>query len=123
VLLLALGLGYGFGIAHRDGDTLRLLLSSSSSELSVSWSVLLLFASLLFANGDMAALITFCQCACRSKFSCRPQRSCSIGAAKCVGYVCDSTCSAVRQRAGSGWRREMMNFLAVKPVMWGAKVR
>jgi len=120
VLLLALGLGYGFGVAHRDGDTFRLLLSSSSSEVSVSWSDLLLFASLPFANGDMAALIALRQRARRSKFSCRLQRSCSVGAAKRGGYVCDSACSAVRRRAGSGWRRERMNFLAV---MWGAKVR
>jgi len=115
-----------FGVAHRDGDTLRLLSSSSSSspELSVSWSVLLLFASLLFATGDMAAPIALRQRACRSKFSCRPQRSCnrscSVGAAKRVGHVCDSTCSAVRRCAGPGWRRARMNFLAVK---WGAKVR
>src|SRR5260221_310494 len=97
-------LGSGFGVVHHNGDTLRLLLS-----------VLLLFASLLFANGDMAALnplIALRQRARTSKFSRRPQRSCSVGEAKPVGHVCDSACSAVRRCAGSGWRRARMNFLA-----------
>jgi len=37
-----------------------------------------------------------------SKFSRRPQRSCSVGAAKLMNYVYDSSCPAVRQRTGLG---------------------
>ena len=51
--------------------------------------------------------------ACGSKFSRPPQRSCSVGSAKLVSHVRDSACLAVRRRAGSGWRRARMKFLAV----------
>jgi hypothetical protein len=37
-----------------------------------------------------------------TRFSRRPDRSCSVGAAKLVSHVCASTCSAVGRCAGSG---------------------
>jgi len=113
----------GSGVAHDNGDPLRLLISSSSSEpkLSASWSFLLLFAPLPFAKRDMAraAPIALRQHARGSKFSHRPQRSCSTGAAKLVSHACDNACSAASRRAGLGWRRARMKFFAV---MEGAKV-
>ncbi len=105
------------GVAPHDSDTFRLPLSSSSSELSARWSFLLLFAPLLFANRDMARATCPSVPAGQSS-GVGPQRSCSVGAAKLVSHVCDSACSAVRRREGSGWRRARMKFLAV-----GAKVR
>src|SRR4029077_6388269 len=74
-----------------------------------------LFAPLPFAKRDMAraAPIALRQRARGSKFSRRPQRSCSVGAAKLVSHVCDEACSAVSRRAGLGWRRARMKFFAV----------
>ena len=99
------------GVTPHDSDTFQLPASSSSSELSARWFLLLLFAPLLFANRDMARTTTLNalrQYVCRPKFWRRPQRSCSVGAAKVVSHVCDSACSVVRRRQGlgpSGWRR------------------
>jgi len=100
----------GSGVVRHFGPS-----SSSPSELSASWSFLSLFAPLLFAKRERAraALIALRQRAHGSKFSCRLQRSCLIGAAKVLSHVCDSACSAVRRRAGSGSRTARMKFLAV----------
>ena len=65
-----------------------------------------------------------CQRRRRSKFSRRPQRPHSVEAAKLVShvYIGDGACTEVGvmgRRAGSGWRKAQMKFLAV---MSGAKV-
>jgi len=95
----------GSGIARHVGDLLQLPLSSPSSELNASCAFLLLFAPLLFAKLDRtcAALIALRQHACGSKFSRRPQKSCSVGAAKLVSHACDRARSTVSRRAGLGW--------------------
>jgi len=83
----------GFGIARRGGDPPRLLMSPPSSELSTSWSFLSLFAPLRLAKSDSARVtppIALCQRAPESKFSRRPHRSCSVGAAKLVSRACDA---------------------------------
>jgi len=110
------------GVAHDDGDPLRLPVSSSSSERITSWSFLLLFAPLPFAKRDMAraAPIAVWQRARGLRFSCRPQRSCSVVPAKLVSHVCDRGGSAVSRRAGLGWRRARRKFFAG---LEGAKVR
>jgi len=82
----------GSGVAYHEGDPLLLPPSSSTSELSASWSFLLLFVPLLFVNRDRH---TPCQRERGSKFSRRPQRSCSVEVAKLVSHVYDSVCSAV----------------------------
>jgi len=113
----------GSGVGRDDGDPLRLSISSSSAELSTSWSSLLLLSKPLpFAKRDMArtAPIALRQRARGSKFSRRPQRSCSVGAAKLVSHVCDSTCLAMSRRGGLGWRRVRMKLFVV---MDSAKVR
>ena len=48
------GAGTGSGVVRHDSDPLRLPLWSSSSELSASWTFLLLSAPLLFAKRDRA---------------------------------------------------------------------
>ena len=60
-----------------------------------------------------AAPIAFRQRARGSKFSRRPERSCSVGQAKVVNHGCARACSAVRRRSGSGLSRAWMKFLAV----------
>jgi hypothetical protein len=47
-------------------------------------------------------LMVLRQCARRSKFSRRPERSCSVGTAKLVTHEWVSACSAVRRRDGPG---------------------
>ena len=88
----------GSGVARDDGNLLRLPILSSSSELSISWSfLLLLFALLPFAKHNLARAIPIAlrQHARGSKFLHRLQRSRSIGAAKLMGHVCDRACLAV----------------------------
>jgi len=94
---------------------LRFPLSSSSSVPRAIWSFLLLFAPLLFTKHDRACVVPIAlrQRARGSKFSSRPQRSSSVGAAKLVNHVRDGACLVVRRRAGSGLRRARMVFLTV----------
>ena len=114
------------GMAHHDGDPLLglLPLSSSSLELRATWSFLLLFAPLLFAKHDRARVLPIAlrQRARGSKFSSRPQRACLVGAAKLVSHVCDSTCLAVKRRAGSGLRRARMDFF-LSPLLCASRYR
>jgi hypothetical protein len=49
----------------------------------------------------------------RVKFSRRPDRSCSVGAAKLVSHVCASACLAVRRRVGSGLSNARMKLFAI----------
>jgi hypothetical protein len=55
-----------------------------------------------------------------SKFSRKPDKSCSVGAAKLVSHLCASACSAVRRRDESGFSSGRMKSFAVVP---GPKVR
>jgi hypothetical protein len=69
----------------------------------------------LFEKRDKtrAAPIAFRQRARGSKFSRRPERSCSVVEVNVVSHGCASACSAVRRRAGSGLSRARMKPFAV----------
>ena len=110
------------GVARQDVLVVPFSASSSSSSLIKSLSLLAPAPFLLFEKRDRtrAAPIAFRHRARGSKFSRRPERSCSVGEAKVVNHGCARACSAVRRRAGSGFSRARMNPFAMNR---GAVVR
>ena len=102
------------GVASQDVFVVPFSPSSSSSSLITNLS-LLAPAPFLFEKRDRtrAAPIAFRHRARGSKFSRRPERSCSVGEAKVVSHGCARACSAVRRRTGSGFIRARMKPFAV----------
>jgi len=103
------------GVARQDVLLVPFSTSSSSSSLIKNLSLLAPAPFLLFEKRDRtrAAPIAFRQRARGSKFSRRPERSCSVGEAKVVSHGCARACSAVRRRTGSGLSRARMKPFAV----------
>ena len=103
------------GVARQDVLVAPLSASSSSSSLINNLSLLAPAPFLIFETRDRirAAPIAFRQRARGSKFSRRPERSCSVGGANVVSHGCARACSAVRRRAGSGFSRARMKSFAV----------
>jgi len=101
------------GVARQD--VLVVPSSSSSSSLIKNLSLLAPAPFLLLEKRDRtrAAPIAFRHRARGSKFSRRPERSCSVGQSKVVSHGCARACSAVRRRAGSGFSRARMKPFAV----------
>ena len=89
-------------------------LSGSSSELSISWAFLLLFASLLSQSVTWPAAPRARCASARADQSSRVGRRGHVSSEpRSSSHVCDIACSAVRRRVGSGWRTARMKFLAV----------
>ena len=90
--------------------------SPSSSSLITNLSSFTLVAAAaapLKRDKTRAAPIAFRQRARGSKFSRRPERSCSVGQAKVVSHGCARACSDVGRRAGSGLSKVRMKPFAM----------